>query len=100
MMNTTANDELVVEQDGDTLVLRINRPAARNALTRRLLLGLGEELARAESDETVRVVILIGSGDRAFCAGMDLTEFAAGESTDAEDEDPRFATFQRFTGGG
>jgi enoyl-CoA hydratase/carnithine racemase len=99
MTKTRSDDELIIEQDGDTLVLRINRPASRNALTRSLLLGLGEQLARAEVDESIRAVILTGTGDRAFCAGMDLAEFTAGDSTDAEEDDPRFATFQRFTGG-
>ena len=75
-------DELVRERRDDVVVLRLNRPEARNALTPSLMDRLGTELAAAEEDATVRAVVLTGTGDRAFCAGMDLKAFASGETMD------------------
>ena len=71
--------ELVQERQGSILVLRLNRPEARNALTPALLSGLGSAVVDAESDPEVRAVVLTGTGDRAFCAGMDLRSFARGD---------------------
>jgi len=73
-------DDLVRERRGAVLVLRLNRPEARNALTPGLITGIGAALAEAESDPEVRAVVLTGTGDRAFCAGMDLRSFAGGEA--------------------
>ncbi len=58
-------------------ILSINRPAQRNALNRGVLDGLRAGFARFEADASLRVLILTGSGDKAFCAGMDLKEAAA-----------------------
>jgi enoyl-CoA hydratase len=70
---------LVQEKHGSTLVLRLNRPDARNALTPALINALGDALVTAESDAGTRAIVLTGTGDRAFCAGMDLASFASGE---------------------
>jgi enoyl-CoA hydratase/carnithine racemase len=69
---------LVRERRGSILVLRLNRPEARNALTAELISELGLGLESAETDPDVRCVVLTGTGDRAFCAGMDLRSFAQG----------------------
>ena len=53
-----------------TLVL--NRPARRNALSRGLMDAMAERLAAAKADPEVRVVVITGAGERAFCAGGDL----------------------------
>jgi enoyl-CoA hydratase/carnithine racemase len=71
---------LVSDQRGAVRVLRLNRPEARNALNPELIGALGAALATAETDQDVRCVILTGTGDRAFCAGMDLRAFAAGNT--------------------
>ncbi|HEY9558246.1 MAG TPA: enoyl-CoA hydratase-related protein, partial [Acidimicrobiales bacterium] len=63
---------LVREQRGAVLVLRLNRPDARNALSPELIGELGAGLADAEADAATRAVVLTGTGDRAFCSGMDL----------------------------
>jgi len=83
--------ELVRERQGSVEVLRLNRPEARNALTSGLLADLGTAILEAESTPEIRAVVLTGTGERAFCAGMDLRSFAGGdvpgatpgESTDA-----------------
>ena len=72
--------ELVRERHGAVAVLRLNRPKARNALTPTLLADLGRAVAEAEADPETRAVVLTGTGDRAFCAGMDLRAFAASGS--------------------
>ncbi len=79
---------VVRERRGAVLVLRLNRPDARNALNPQLLGELGAGLAAAEDDPTTQAVVLTGTGDRAFCAGMDLRAFAAGtvEPLTAEQE--------------
>src|SRR5262249_35312917 len=70
------NEELVVTTNGNVRVLRINRPEARNALNTAVISGLGRGLDEADEDPDVRAVIVTGTGDRAFCAGMDLRSFA------------------------
>jgi enoyl-CoA hydratase/carnithine racemase len=52
--------------------ITLNRPAARNALDERMTMELLDALARAKADEDVRVIVLTGAGDKAFCAGADL----------------------------
>jgi enoyl-CoA hydratase/carnithine racemase len=52
--------------------LVINRPEVRNALRFETMSQLCEALTQAKLDSTVRVVVLEGAGDRAFCAGADL----------------------------
>jgi enoyl-CoA hydratase/carnithine racemase len=50
----------------------INRPERRNAMSYDVMTGLRDAMARAKADDAVRVVVLTGAGDRAFCAGADL----------------------------
>ena len=58
-------------QDG-RLVLTIDRPERRNALNADVIGALQEALHRVKSDDTIRAVVLTGTGDEAFCAGADL----------------------------
>jgi enoyl-CoA hydratase len=80
------SDELVVERRGPVLVVRLNRPDARNALTQSMLVGIGSAVARAEADPELRAVVMTGTGDRAFCAGMDLRAFAEGSAMTGVDD--------------
>ena len=68
--------ELVRERHGHALLLRLNRPDARNALSAGIITGLAEAIVEAEADPDVRAVVLTGTGDKAFCAGMDLKSLA------------------------
>ena len=52
--------------------ITINRPETRNALNEETIQEILARLEDAENDETVRVVIITGAGDRAFCSGLDL----------------------------
>lgn len=66
--------ELVVVSDsGPVRVLTLNRPEARNALSRDLIRATFQALTDADADESVRSVVLTGA-DPAFCAGVDLKE--------------------------
>ncbi|HLG68223.1 MAG TPA: enoyl-CoA hydratase-related protein [Acidimicrobiales bacterium] len=91
-MDTGQGTDIVSERRGNVLVLRINRPEARNALNQAVVAGIGSGLAEAEADPSVRAVVVTGTGDRAFCAGMDLREFAAGRQ---KPDDPAVAEQRR-----
>ena len=60
------------DQQGPVLTVTIDRPDARNALDGQVLAGLVAAFRDADRDDTVRVVVLTGAGDKAFCAGADL----------------------------
>lgn len=62
---------LLAEQKGATLWLTLNRPKAMNTLSYELMAGLLEAIEGAKHNETIRSVVLTGSG-KAFCAGADL----------------------------
>lgn len=69
-------DGLVRDLDGAVLVARLDRPHAANSLDAALMGALGELVLDAESDAAIRAVVLTGTGDRAFCAGLDLRSTA------------------------
>ncbi|HUD17779.1 MAG TPA: enoyl-CoA hydratase-related protein [Acidimicrobiales bacterium] len=77
---------LLAQRAGPVLTLTINRPEQRNAMTWEVIGGLRRHLARAKDDPAVRVVVLAGAGDRAFCAGADLSGMAPRQSGGAGDE--------------
>jgi enoyl-CoA hydratase len=99
MSDTDTEPVLVREQRGAVLVLRLNRPEARNALNPELMGQLGIGLRDAESDPGIRAVVITGTGDRAFCAGMDLRAFAEGGISPNPDQAEGMAHFGRFTSG-
>lgn len=70
------SDAVLVGRAGAVVTVRINRPEAHNALNREVLAGLLAAVSDAADDNTVRAVVLIGTGDKAFSAGADLKELA------------------------
>jgi len=70
--------EVLVDVDGGVATITLNRVERRNALTWTMIERLREVVQELRSDAEVRVVVLTGAGDRAFCAGADLTGMAAG----------------------
>ncbi len=60
------------EKDEAIATITINRPEALNALNEETVQELLARFQDAENDQTIRVVIVTGAGDRAFCAGADL----------------------------
>lgn len=81
--------------------ITLNRPEARNALSDRMTDELLDAFARAKADDDVRVIVLTGSGDRAFCAGADLGGLgqaqADGRSVAAADAIRESAPYRLFT---
>src|SRR3954452_20377107 len=67
--------DLIVEDAIATITLR--RPKKLNALTTDMLAELEASVARLERDGDVRVVLLTGEGDKAFCAGADIADWGA-----------------------
>jgi crotonobetainyl-CoA hydratase len=69
----------LTERRGNTMVITINRPSARNAVNRAVSTAVGEALHDAQNDPEVRAVVLTGAGDKSFCAGADLKAISRGE---------------------
>lgn len=66
------SEPILYEKDGPIATITINRPAARNALTPQMLCLLADAFVDFRDDAQLRVAILTGWGDKAFCAGGDL----------------------------
>ncbi|MCI0458855.1 MAG: enoyl-CoA hydratase-related protein [Gemmataceae bacterium] len=77
---------ILYEGQPPAVILTLNRPDKRNALSRGLIDALGRALQRARDDAAVRAVILTGAGS-VFCAGMDLAELA--ETLERKEESER-----------
>ncbi|WP_330255049.1 crotonase/enoyl-CoA hydratase family protein [Nocardia sp. NBC_00565] len=75
-----ASQTVLFERRGHVLVITLNRPDARNAVNAEMCLQVGDALESADQDPDIRVVVLTGAGDKAFCAGADLKAIARGES--------------------
>lgn len=69
-------DEILYELRDRIAVVTINRPEKLNAINTAVRTGLRDAWATFDEDPTARVAILTGSGNRAFCAGMDLVEMS------------------------
>lgn len=67
---------ILQEQEGGILVITIDRPSKLNALNKDTIQELGKAFVDAELDESVKVIILTGAGEKAFVAGADISEFA------------------------
>jgi len=65
---------VLVDRQGSTTWLTLNRPQAANALSRALLASLRDELAKLAAQPGVTAVVIGGAGEKAFCAGADLKE--------------------------
>ncbi|MFD1812625.1 crotonase/enoyl-CoA hydratase family protein [Rhodococcus gannanensis] len=78
MTTTTASGEVLVEADAGILIITVNRPEQRNAMTLAVATVIAEALARLDEDPGLSVAILTGGGGT-FCAGMDLKRFQLGE---------------------
>lgn len=61
-----------LERRGHVAVITLNRPEARNALNPEVLVRLSRAWTEIDEDDAVRVAVITGSGDKAFCSGADL----------------------------
>lgn len=67
---------MVYEKKGKVATITIDRPKVMNALNTALASEMRDALADAEADDGIRVIVITGAGDRAFCAGADIGELA------------------------
>lgn len=65
-------EKVTTEDRGAVRILRINRPEQRNCVDGDTAVGLGRAIEGFADDERVRVLVVTGAGDLAFCAGADL----------------------------
>jgi enoyl-CoA hydratase/carnithine racemase len=71
-MTETTEPEVVYAVQGGVARVTINRPGRRNSMSYGVMQGLRDAFAAAKADADVRVVVLTGAGEKAFCAGADL----------------------------
>jgi enoyl-CoA hydratase len=71
-----AYTNLLLDREGSVAVLTINRPDKRNALNTQTVDELRRAILELKHDDSVRVVIITGTGDKAFVAGADINELA------------------------
>ena len=69
--------DLIHERRGDIAWITFNRPEARNAVTFAMYEELAAICERANSDPTLRVMVLRGAGEKAFASGTDINQFRA-----------------------
>lgn len=69
-------ENILVEQKGHLQIITINRPNQLNALNKKTIEELNAALSSANNNSNTGVVILTGSGEKAFVAGADIKEFA------------------------
>ena len=77
------SEEVLTSEEDGILVVTINRPDAKNAMTKAAAEGIAAAMDRLDSDDNLRVGILTGAGGT-FCSGMDLKGFLRGESPSVE----------------
>jgi len=67
---------ILTETKNRICTITVNRPKKLNALNRETIAELSEAVEQADRDRDIRVIILTGSGEKAFVAGADISEFA------------------------
>jgi enoyl-CoA hydratase len=75
-------DEVLRERRGNVEILTINRPEARNAINGAVSRAMSAAMDELAEDVDCMVVVITGTGDKAFSAGMDLKAFSSGEGGD------------------
>ena len=73
-------EQVLLAVDGHAATVTLNRPEQRNPLSAVMLRELAAAFRWCQQEQQVRVVVLTGAGDRAFCAGADLSSFDGGMS--------------------
>ncbi len=76
---------IIYEKKGRAAAITINRPKLMNALNTTVANEMSDALVDAEADDNIRVIVITGAGDRAFCAGADIGELAVLSGVQARD---------------
>lgn len=82
-MSEQVTEEVLTEVDNGVLIVTINRPEAKNAMTKAASEAIAAAMDRLDAEDDLRVGILTGAGGT-FCSGMDLKGFLRGESPSVE----------------
>jgi enoyl-CoA hydratase len=77
------SEEVLTQVEDGILIVTINRPEAKNAMTKAAAEGIAAAMDRLDAEDELRVAILTGAGGT-FCSGMDLKGFLRGESPTVE----------------
>lgn len=70
-------ENILIEKESQIATITINRPTKLNALNKETIQELHEAFSALNSDNSVRVILITGSGEKAFVAGADISEFAS-----------------------
>ena len=73
-MTPTATEDVSFGVEGPVAILTLNRPQKLNAVTPEMSAAIIAHVKRCNDDDAIRVVIVTGAGQRAFCAGSDIRE--------------------------
>ena len=84
-----AYETIILSKEEGIATITLNRPEALNAMNRQLGQDLRAAVEEVRDDKEVRVLIITGSGDKAFCAGRDLKEYSGYTATPIEDWESR-----------
>ncbi|NEW97457.1 enoyl-CoA hydratase/isomerase family protein [Rhodopseudomonas sp. BR0G17] len=91
-----SNDAVIIEKRDQALWITINRPDKRNAINAGVVEGITRGWKQAHDDAEVRVIVLTGAGDKAFCAGADLQSTGAAFSFDFSKPNVDYADLLRL----
>src|SRR5438876_3314384 len=93
----TDNNSVILEKRGQAFWITINRPEKRNALNADVIAGIARGYRDAHDDKDVRVIVLTGTGDKAFCAGADLQNSGAAFAMDFSRPNVDYADLLRLS---
>ena len=93
----TDNSSVILDKRGSAYWITINRPDKRNALNGDVIAGIARGYREAHDDKDVRVIVLTGAGDRAFCAGADLQNSGAAFAFDFSRPNVDYADLLRLS---
>lgn len=92
MIKQQIQDELLIERDGHLITLVLNRPEVRNALSDQIRDRLATIVREIESDDSIRAVLIRGSGEH-FCSGGDVKAMAEGQCATAQSRLDRMRSY-------
>lgn len=90
-------EDLNTERRGSAELITLNRPEGLNSLSPAMIEELPKVIAGAAADRSCRAIVIVGSGERAFCAGIDVKSVAARDAGTGEgDLDPVVGSFENL----
>src|SRR3982751_5933611 len=92
----TDTGSVIREKRGQAFWITINRPDKRNAINADVVAGIARGYRDAHDDADVRVIVLTGAGDKAFCAGADLQHTSAAFAADFSKPNVDYADLLRL----